>query len=127
VKSAKSVASSLAFPHPIPDGMRLRHRRQAVPQKILFVSIGVHSWLGCPPPPSGHGERSRTIAEIPRPAPCYGNPGSRSVDLSGRASSCSVARPLLLGADQWSMLRGAPAPIRIIRMTAHPPGLYRCA
>ena len=62
-------------------------------------------------PPSGHGERSRTISEIPRQAPCYGKLGSRSVDLPVRASSRSVARLLLLDADQRSTLRGAPFPL----------------
>ena len=41
-----------------------------------------------------------------------GKRGSRSVDLPVRASSSSVARLLLLGADQRSTLRGAPSPIR---------------
>ena len=39
-----------------------------------------------------------------------GKRGSRSVDLPVRASSSSVARLLLLGADQRSTLRGAPSP-----------------
>jgi len=37
--------------------------------------------------------------------------GSPSVDLPARASSSSVARFFLLGADQRSTLRGAPSPI----------------
>jgi len=41
-----------------------------------------------------------------------GKRGPRSVDLPVRASSSSVARLLLLGADQRSTLRGAPSPIR---------------
>ena len=106
----------------------LQSRNTVFLKRVSHVAISItHFLTGCYRIRNDEGQRGKTgdefstlwktisrffhAMEDPAHAgPHCGKRGSRSVDLPVRASSSSVARLLLLGADQRSTLRGAPSP-----------------